>query len=530
MPRLALALALAFLGPAARACLFCDPAAPVPENPVPDAPFDARVPPGVLESEKAFLAEYEGGRYRLAADHLSDSTLAPTEPGHLLSNEGAHLLFRAHGEKVVAALREKEKDGTLTQADRDLALTLFWERGPMLAERDREFLALLNPTRLGRVPQPEPRTGRGPGGKPPAGLKPAEPALIDRLKPQLELIDHGNPNERAELDLAIARMLESPTAQALAERLIKTGKKVRVSFEPVANSKVIDVNGKKIIESSGGSTDSSGEMVHVRLNRDYLGTDADFRASYLPGTLGHELLGHGLGALEAKKAGVHDTYLSYRDNEAGAGLVGWLVDAERGVKLTNGHMWNYLADPEAYHRGLKTNLPYYAATFSVSELADPLPVLRDRRAAADAAKAQVPEQVAAQKSWLPIIDHFVKSHGLKAESFASIRQDIGNYVSVTAPARETTLGNISTYVQSYVDYYGTDAGKAVLKRMAADAARPFFGDAERELAERRRRLAELTRGKPRGESFAPPAPGQVSRAELSAMYNKDRRENPGHWP
>lgn len=527
---LALLYLLALLAPAASACTLCERPAAAAPAPVASEPFDSRRTPHLLPEERADLLAAESGRYTLKSFHFVDSK-AEGPAAHLLSNEGVQAFLKKRAETQVAGLREKGKTGTLTAADRKQALLLYWYRGPLLAATERAYLASLNTAAFGRAP-PKPEgsekteVSAGPG----AAALAADDGLLQRLRDQLVFDDHGDPKEAAELDAAVSRLMESPTARVIAEEFIAQGKKVRLSFEPVENSKVEVVNGKKIINASAGSCDTSGEQVHVRLNKDFLGTDPDFIAAQLPGTLGHELLGHGLEHIKAQKAGVDETYGAYRSNEANAGLVGWIVDAERGVKLDDGHMWNYLRDPEAYHQVLKTNLPYYAGTFSVAELDNVVPVLRQRLANANKELARQPQLTRQEESWRPIIDHFIARHGMKAEAFQSEREAITRYIEETAPSRKTTLTEITVYVQGYIDWYETEAGAKAIARMKKDAKEPFFAEVERTADARRKHLAALTAGKPQEDSFAPPPPGQIDRGELQKMYDKDKKDNPKHWP
>ena len=519
---------LGLLGPAAFACTLCD--RPLPQATHEGAaaePFDTRRPPGLLPEERTALLAAESGRFTLKSFHFVDGKAAEPK-AHLLSNEAAQAFLKNRAQSLVAGLRAKQDAGQLLASDRQQALLLYWYRGPLLAAAERGFLASLNQAAFGRAPPKPEGSGKGPVSAGPAAAP--DDGLLQRLRGQLEFDDHGDPRQAAELDAAVNRLLESPTARTIAEEFIAQGKKVRVSFEPVENSKVIELNGKKIIRASGGSTASDGDKIHVRLNKDYLGTDADFIAAELPSTLGHELLGHGLEHIKARKAGVDDTYGAYHSNEANAGLVGWIVDAERGVPLNDGHMWSYLRDPEEYHRGLKTNMAYYAGTFSTEEMERVVPVLSERLANAKKELARQPQLTAQEKAWLPIIDHFVSVHGIKSASFTSEREAIASYIDDTAPSRQARLQEIIAYVQSHMDWYKTKDGAKDIARMKADAKKPFFAEVERAADARRTHLKTLTDGRPQAESFTPPPPGQIERAELQEMYQKDKKEHPEHWP
>lgn len=565
MLRALLALLLSFPDPAA-ACRICSaPGTEPPPSEAPRAPYDLRSPAPLTPEETKELVALDGGRYAIKGSHVVD--LKAADPAaHLLSNERITEFLTERSKKITTELKNKYDNGTFEAADRLTAIGLYWSRGPLLPDPQREFLAKIAAAAKGKAPASPGETRSGEPGVAPADAPAGEDALTARLLAQLELVDHGNPEEAAGLDMAVRRLMSTPTGRELAEEFVSHGKKVRVSFETVPGSKVVETNGKKMIEASGGSTSFEGAIPHVRLNKDYLGTDPDFQRFYLPGTLGHELLGHGLEQIKAEKAGLGRPYLAYRSNEANAGMVGWLVEAELGAKLINPHMWNYLRSPEEYHRTLKTNLAYYAGTFSPDEMADPVPVLKERLVNAKAALAALERDKTSMESWRPIIAHFKirkfdKDHGFRKpdSSFSAASQDIENFTGSGYPRRRAEIQEIVDYVGTLINWYSGKDAAADLAALKKAAESNLFKEAERNLETRKIRLEGVIRARsaraaaaeppppassapasaklkapeppPSGpERFAPPADDQISWDDLYRLHQTDLARFPKHWP
>ena len=153
----------------------------------------------------------------------------------------------------------------------------------------------------------------------------------------------------------------TPTGLELTEEFIKPLDRPRFPL----NAPAPTVTWSKTCRP-GGQTDSSGAFPWVQLNRDYLQTSADFRAPEVAATMAHELLGHGRVHYKAKAAGVVAVNDVYRNDDAYASLVGWIVSAVQGAKGSgNSRMWTFLANPEQFHRELHVAHYYYSGTFSL---------------------------------------------------------------------------------------------------------------------------------------------------------------------
>ncbi|HBL19073.1 MAG: hypothetical protein A2X36_00065 [Elusimicrobia bacterium GWA2_69_24] len=520
------ALLAASFAASALACRFCDAPSPVPPGTQEaDAPLDLRVPPGLLPGELESIQASDPGRYVLRGSYIDDTR--PSSPkAHLVTLAAAQPFFTAPARERVEVLRAKKAAGTLTAEDLKAAQLLFWHRGPLLSEPEREFLRSLNPLQLGPAPAKGKDAKAGTLSVSGGGMAASGDGLIAQFLQRVELA--GDAEQKAALVESVGLLLGTPTGRQLASEFVATGAKARVGFVEIANSQVLTQNGKKVMNASGGYANSAGDVIQISLNRDYLQTDPQFRRHYMTATLGHELLGHGLESARAKKAGVFPAYGIYRENEANAGLVGWIVTAELGAKLDNGHMWRYLKDPEEYHQGLRVNLPYYTTTFNADEIRDGVATLKSRLERVRKELAGMPGFVSSWESWRPIIVHFVSIHKMVQADFASLLELIDNNVKKYAPSRTATLKGIIAHLETTIAYYETTEGAARLARHKAAFSKPFFAEEEARLQVRRARLEEVTRGKA-SESFSPPSPGQVTFGELQAMHAKDKKEHPEHW-
>lgn len=525
---LALARLLAGL---ALSCGLCSAPAPVPPpEPAADAPYDARGTLRLTQDEQALLAAADSGRYRPHAPYWLD-TRAPDQGHHLLSNKSILGLVT---KPQVQALRDKADKGQIGQPERDLAARLFWTRGNVLSDEDAEFLRALNPMALGSVPRGPPgQSGVSGAAKGGAGVAQADAtraqAALEQLKKLVTLDDHGDPAQKAALESGLATLMRSPTAVELAEQFVKIGKPAKISFEKTdRGGGVTEQNGVKMLQTSGGFMDARTGTPHVNLNVEYLQTSPKYRDASIASTLGHELLGHGLVHYQATAAGAVDVNHVYRNDEAKAGLVGWLVDAELGTTLADPHMWNFLKSPEVYHDELHTNLPYYAGTFSLEEMKNPVETLRARRTKAQEELKNNAQRRKQNEGWRPVIDHFVTAHGVARDKFKSLGEEI-TASRAYYDQHEKNLKEIVAYVSAREKEYGTAEGKKEVERLAKAAETPYFQQAEKDVAALADRLRGLTRGRKPESWVPPPDPGQLTWDDLVAMMTKDKKEHPEHW-
>ncbi|MDD5302007.1 MAG: hypothetical protein PHS14_02775 [Elusimicrobia bacterium] len=537
LPSLALASFFLIVGTLASACPACDlpPASAPVSDPAPQAVFEAAAPGALLPEERDWLLAFEGGRYSQVSGRLADRK-APVAANHLLTNSAAWTLLGRRASERTAFLRGLAKDGRLPEEAREEAVALFWLRGTLVSPEDQAFL------REASRPKSKPEPGAGsleagaqnaeaappPGGAAPAAGNAAQTAeLLRNLRSSLDIAPDADPRAAAAMNQALESLVNTPTGRELALEFTASGARAKLEFGDVDNSATVVLNGRRILRASGGHTDTFANPPVVTLNRQYLDTDPDFRRVNMAATLGHEMFGHALEIQRAKKAGVsHDAVYYYRGDEAGSGLIGWLVQAELGGRLDNGHMWNYLADPEKYHAGLKTNLPYYSTTLSTAEMRVPVATLEGRVAAIEKDRKRTNEYAASMVSWRPVIEHFVTVHGMDREPFSSLSDDIVSAV-IWSNSHQKDLDDINAHLTGTIKQWKAPAAAALKAELAAASGSAYMRQSEERLAARADRLRGLVAGR-KPEPTVPPVPGKLTWDDLYRLRDQDRKDNPRH--
>ncbi|HAM36882.1 MAG TPA: hypothetical protein DEB40_11745 [Elusimicrobia bacterium] len=523
--RLLSGIALAALcGAPGRGCGLCQAPPKFPPLELgPDDPFDARTPPGFLPGELDDLLLADDRRYRRQVCYFLD-TKAPDPHKHLATTARIQGLLRDRAQHVISSLREKLKSGPISAEDRKHGLLLYWFRGPMLENAERDFLASLN-----RAKPSMPSLSALGETKQTALPAPVQPSpgeqLAERFLRQVELA--GDAGQQAELQASIRLMLLTPTGEKLAKEFIASGVKARIAFIPFANSMLIEQNGKKMFNGTGGHCVWTKDRLEIGVNQDYLRTDRDYRLSRLPSTLGHELLGHGLGDFNANKAGVLDAYVNYyRGNEANAGLVGWSIAAELGSEMTDFLMWSYLKDPEDYYRQEQLIRPYYAQTLSPETIKDASSILEERLERSQSALMEIPRRIAAWENWRDIIAHFIVVHKMNSQSFDTRIADIDVMVKRSLPAQSAQLKTVIAGLEKNIAYLRGKDGAAELKRIEKQFRDDFFKRQAVQIEARRAHLESVIRDM---SLDIPNRSNLAAWRELQEMYRKDREEFPEHW-
>ncbi|OGS40044.1 MAG: hypothetical protein A2506_13200 [Elusimicrobia bacterium RIFOXYD12_FULL_66_9] len=354
-----------------------------------------------------------------------------------------------------------------------------------------------------------------------------------RLLQRLRLEDSGDPARSAALKRAVRSVLETPTGRGMAEQFIAEGVLGTVRFETFEGSRLYDANGRRIFYAPRAFTDWKNDHVEVRMNLDYLGTDAQFQEQDLPPTLAHELFGHGLWYWRAAAENALQAFHHHELNETNARLVGWLVDFEMDRAFEESGAWGYLQDPAQFLRNLKLRLPYYALTFSNEELARPLEALESRLVAARAKRDRLDAELANHRSWNSVIDHFVGKHGIDERRFAQLRRTMAdtdqNYRDEIA-----TMDAIISDVDGTIGRMKAEPDRQSERYLQWAAAHPLFARLEAAARENARRLAEMVAKASSASALAPqpvaaPKSDQLTFDDLMRLYREDRERHPGHW-
>jgi hypothetical protein len=361
--------------------------------------------------------------------------------------------------------------------------------------------------------------------------------LLTRLLAQVRLDEGGTPERRAALTKAFAQMLETPTGRAYAERFIAERIPAVVRFDAVEGSRVFDVNGRKLFYAPRAFTEWKVDHVEVRVNLDYLGTDAEFQREDLPPTLAHELFGHGLWYARAARENALQAFHHHELNETNARLVGWMVDFERDARFEENGAWSYLQNPAAFLSYLKLRLPYYALTWSTQELSRPRETLEERLTAARSKRADLTVKLSNHNSWNGVIDHFVSHHGLDESKLRALR----GYMTETAKGYEDEIRVVDSLiaeVDATVGRMNAEPDRSSEAYLKWAATHPMFSDLAAEVDRNTRQLIDrVSRTPARMGDVSPEAAaaqvdhwrGQITFDQLVAMYRQDRERNPGHW-
>lgn len=381
----------------------------------------------------------------------------------------------------------------------------------------------------------------GDGGiVPPAGGDALTPApddrpLLTRMLERVKLDDRGKADEKKALEAAFKRLLETPTGRRYAEEFLAEGLKGSIQFEDFPDSQLILVDNRKKFFAAQAFTDFKEDgTVLVRLNRHYVDGDADYLRESLPSVMGHELLGHGLWYGRADKVGLKVAFHYHELNETMARLVGWAIDHELDGKFEDAGAWNFANDPAHYLTNLKMRQAYYSTTFSAQEMSDPVATLRSRVAPAKAEIERSKRNLASQKTWPPVVDHFVKEHKIDPKRFELLRKELADQEAYHAAeiANSEAVLNEVTVLLGKIEAE-TDNGSQNYLRGAS--ASPLFARL-REDAERMMTLVRSLASSGPYEPPRPPAPrpkGQISWEEFIQMYRDDlaadAQRSHKHW-
>jgi len=346
--------------------------------------------------------------------------------------------------------------------------------------------------------------------------------LLAELKKRVIIDDRGVPKEGATLNSMLARMMDSATAREKASQFIQEDAKAVISFEEIPNTVILEVNGRKDFWTSGGHAHTDENPQKVHLNAAYM----EARTESAQETLAHELFGHTLEQKRAARYGVAEVNEYSQDEEANAGLVGWTVSAELGNKITNGWAWIYMADPEDYHKQLKSTLSYYAGTLSTEEMKDPKAVYEKRLADIEKQLLRIPVSKKNNETWIARIAHLIDKHKADPSSFLSLKEDISAALK-RIPGDEADLLEIKGYLQELASFSEGESGVAWIGNLEAKSDNAYFKEKAREMEERRQVLAGLMQGKTLQSEMPPARPGQISWDQLAELWAKDIKSNCG---
>lgn len=505
-PRLAVCVILPFLAAslaaAASVCELDSPAAAAP-----DAPFRTDT---LRAEERSLLFSLDDGRYQERNGFLADRRETSAERGILTNAQTARLLCPPRG--------DIKKETSLGRLAAPKALPAPAAAGTLDFDGAAQRRAGVESTPSGRVAAMSLH----------AADAEADPHLLQAVLSRVKLAGGTDPRASAALDRAMRNVLRTPTGKEAAEDFVALNASAEVRFDKLDGT-LISANGRKVVSGILGEAWSEENGSVVVLNRLFLDADPDLSAREMAGTLAHELFGHSLEGQRAARANFPRTALNrYRGDEANGRLIGWLVRSELGAPLSDGGMWNYLKDPERFHGRLALVDPYYAQTFSASEMSDPLPVLRARLEETLRRRGRMDDNAVDARKWRIVIKHFVEIHGMESRRFSSISEDIDNFLERERAGLRKDSEEVEEALRERIDFYDSPEGREQLDQISRASRSEYLRSFEGRLSRYRTRLGMQTRGR-KPEALVPPPPDQIDDDGLKKLYDDDVRDNPRHW-
>lgn len=329
----------------------------------------------------------------------------------------------------------------------------------------------------------------------------------------------------------IGRMLETPTAQDLAQAFFDEG-----------GSAVLMLTDEAAVEANPAEPDAHFNWVdgsgQVALRKSYFHQGHEIIQQTLPAVLAHELLGHGLWHARAARENLSQAVNHHELDEIYARLVGWLVDIELDGHLSSdSSTQRFLDSPRRFWSELTLCNPQYSLKFSSTEMREVIATLASRAQAARDRRADLTSQLTNSRSWPAVIDHFVGYHGIGGRRMRQLRRTLAEeeraylrdiaITDVVIATLDRTLENFHAETDStsqrYLQYV---ADHPLINRLA---------QATDALATRLREKIALCPHDPFAE-----LPGarrrnkkrwcdQIDFLELKAMYHTDREQHPDHW-
>lgn len=365
------------------------------------------------------------------------------------------------------------------------------------------------------------------------------PDLVTRI---LDRLDVENPEDTRRRDLlafALARMMDSPTAREQAAIFMTEDMKAAVRFaSPHGSPAEFGADGILFGSAIGLSGFEEGRLF-VTLHDAYLTAEHNRQNSEVPDVLCHELFGHGIWSTRAEREKCSQAVHHHELNEINARLLGWIVEFERTGRVRRGReVQQYLADPTAFAASLKLRLPYYALTFSSAEMAQSEETLAARATQARTKKSELERELSNHRSWNPVIDHFVRHHGVAEADLTALRHYMAKnddhtqheieHVTAVIDEVEATLGRLKV-----------EPDKVSSRYLEWAANCPLVEKLRCETEANDRRLRALIGAQVSDPEmlplehwpFAEPGVwvGQITFDDIVALYRRDREENPHHW-
>ena len=357
-----------------------------------------------------------------------------------------------------------------------------------------------------------------------AQAAPADSALLDKLRLP------ADPRQAGMLRDAVHVILRSGLGRELAADYAAQGVPVPVDFDAAGECPISEVSGKKMMNCSAAALYHGRGGDRISFNRAFLLMGDPYIRANLPRILAHELLGHELTRLKAKKAGVASAYGYWIGDELNAIMVEWIIAAQTGHPMDISGPWSVTGDLNKYVKKLHTEMPTYAEDLDLDEMLHPGGVFAGRLAQVAAERKALDKSCASAAARQWFIGHLLEHHRgqviagqlVEPERFRQLADYYTWWVDTNTPVRRRRLSEIEKAVKAEAGRFSGRAGEERARGFAfalgsLNGSR-FFRDRTRELVERRKMLAALLKGRARPTVKFP---GPVPQKALSAMFTEE---------
>jgi hypothetical protein len=348
----------------------------------------------------------------------------------------------------------------------------------------------------------------------------SSPALLAALLAAVSFEPYLPAEQKAAVQDALTKAVSTPTGAARARRLIDGGWTVRVGTAAFGLRSVDDLGTPRLV-GKAGNTDATESPTLVTFDPVLFSRAG---AAMLPGTAAHEILGHAVNILEARKTGVYSPWMSSAEDEMLATLVGLEIQRELGGPAPAGTSKILVESTQAFAEQMWFGWDGNPTCVSIDEISAPSEALAGRSAAYDQEQARLEKVIDDCQIWMTDIGHFQFIHGEPE----SRRQKLWSYCVDAQNESRDSLANLRAAreeVRGNFFWLSGPEGIARRKALGSRRYRRFVEKAAQEISELRAKLAAP-------ESAQPAAAGEPETSEwdeLRDLVEKDKRLHPDHW-
>lgn len=342
----------------------------------------------------------------------------------------------------------------------------------------------------------------------------------------------GDPTERRLIHAAIDRIVQAPLAREMAREFAGLGSQVDIEFVSFSEAHIEEYQGRKVLRGIPASVNFDSKNPRVRVNRLYLETEPGYARLELAKVLAHELLGHVLETLKARRAGVGAVYAGLVENETNASAVAWTVSVELGDPPNDPREGLFIKEPQEWWRRMRLDLPAYAVLLELAEYSNPFSALEGRRLEAVRQLERIDRHMAAIGAARSYIEHALERHEGQRLAGVVVDRSAFRWLEDVAARRSAQLARqrrhnvaIRQTIDLRLAYYRGEAGRAALaleqESIRSARGKEFLDRHAERLAALRSGLAKITLpSRPTAGSSRAPT-GQVSWQALKLMCDED---------